>query len=159
MESQDFRRSSEISGAYASLERVIGTGLLQQPGNALFECVFTSVLINLNDLLQKADKAGRRVSFDQDVYVHKGSRDVTTLINHARNAACHLTSAVQDLGWGRIRMVTMSGFCPNAMVIGGDTFGCEYSDDTAVQYGPIRVYVKRHVLRAIREVQLVLPNR
>jgi hypothetical protein len=158
MENQDFVRGFEMSAAYGSIRKVVESNVLNHPSHPLFEAGVTSLFINLNDLLQKAKAAERRITFTEDVLVPgEEDADVTDLINKARNAACHLTSAVQSVGWGRMRMNVMAGYCPRAIVTPTDTYGCDYEDDVAIQYGPIRVYLRRHALRALEEVQSVLP--
>lgn len=159
MGSQDRLHGFEVSAAYFSIEKVLRSGVLDQQRSPLFEAAITSLLINLNDLLQKAKDVGSRVAFQDDVDVPGNpTADVTDLINKARNAACHLPSALQSVGWGRIRMNVYIGYCPRALVTPTETYGCDYADDVAVQYGPLRVYIGRHILRALIEVQAVIPK-
>ncbi|UOK70157.1 hypothetical protein [Ancylobacter polymorphus] len=114
--------------------------------------LITFILIHLNDVLQKASKLGRRITFKDDVGRHK---DVTELIRVARNACCHISSPEHLIDGNKFTFNLIAGICPDAIVIDGRSFGCEYNDDAAIYYGATRVYLKRHIVRAINEVTMV----
>jgi hypothetical protein len=142
-----------------ALDKILSSGVLDRPRDHLFQAGLTCFLIHLNDLMQKAKKDGKRIAVVEDIGFTSGSpKDLTTLINDVRNAACHVGSPLNEFGAGRLRMVVVSGYAPAAMVIGDDRFGCEYADDCAVHFGPLRLYMRRHLWRAWREVQLRVPR-
>jgi hypothetical protein len=76
------------------IENILGTGILDhyQRGNhagiTLAMCAFTQVMINLADLLTKADNEGERVNLPPEA----GDLDITQFIVDMRNSACHVQS-------------------------------------------------------------------
>jgi len=116
------------------------------------ESVFVLLTITLNDLLQKLDKLGHRVDFTEDV----PQNDITDLVNKIRNAICHL-----DSGENIVDKERQTKFVFNVLVgrvaavaIGNNTtVGSDYDDDIAFCYGPYKIYLNRHIIRAIDESQ------
>lgn len=111
--------------------------------------VLTLLLINLNDLLQKMDSVGHRFQATNDLLPEGRAEDVTSLINNARNAACHLNSGNHLLDKNKISHCVMRGYAPHAFWINGVQIGCDYADDAAFVFGHNRVYLKRHVSNAL----------
>ncbi|VVD75150.1 hypothetical protein PAQ31011_00828 [Pandoraea aquatica] len=120
-------------------------------GTPLFRPAVTYVLILLNDILQAADDAGMRVSFTDDIKPTDAADDVTTLINKCRNAACHIRSKEKSFGPVTFSFCVVVGRYPQAMEVDGVSVGCDYDDDIGVHFGSRRVYIRRHMIRAIKE--------
>ena len=126
------------------------------PGTAsrYLESMMVLLLITLKDVLIRADKDGRRISFSDDVELLPGYiEDVTDLICKARSVACHIFSGGKQIAEGsRFYFGFLRGYCPAAIVIGDVQIGNPYHDDVAVYLGRYRCYLNRHLVRAVNEL-------
>lgn len=113
----------------------------------------TLLLIQLSDLLQKANSEGHRVAFTDDIDARSNEPDVTSLITNARNAACHVTSGFHKMDSSKLKYLMVRGNYPAAFQSEGETYGCDFADDVAFFFGIKRVYVQRHLMRALFEVE------
>lgn len=129
------------------------------PRRAVFQACLTHFLVCLNDLLQKLDRLGHRISFNADVPIQKGVADITDLISQARNAACHISSQkhLVDVNVKFTRSVFVGKpftgnlvKTPNVVVP-----GLQYDDDITIQFGELRLLVYRNLIRALDEAQAV----
>jgi hypothetical protein len=158
-EDANWMREADIQGALTACERILATcfriEVVMQP---IFEAAVVFLLINLNDLLQKAKTDGARISFTDHIALNDRVSDVTDLVSKMRNAACHLGSPENDIGISKFRFCTVAGK-QNAIMLGDLAIGCEFEDDIAIYYGRHRLYVRRHVARAIEELRNVYPSR
>lgn len=65
------------------------TGVFNTPVLKVFqEPVFISIILKLDDLLQKYRIIGKRIAFSEDIE----TGDITDLVNKIRNAICHKES-------------------------------------------------------------------
>jgi len=113
----------------------------------------TFLLINLNDLLQRMETLNHRLEFSDDIHPASNASDITDLINNTRNAACHLNSGNHLLNTSKLSYCVARGYCPTAILIGDIRLGCDYADDAAIIFGANRVYLKRHIKRALDSAQ------
>jgi hypothetical protein len=153
-------RAGEVSRAKRMCKDIFDCGIFS-PGNSehpLFEAAITQLLIGLNDLLQKAKRDGKRVALIDHVQITEGRADVTDLIRDCRNAACHISTGLHNLGTNKFTFNTISGKRPNAFRIGNLTLGCEFEDDIAAYWGESRLYLKRNALVAFQAAIEVLPD-
>jgi len=143
----------EIWANLTRCQRLLATGVLSRRDDPLFEAAVTTILIGLNDLLQKADRLNMRVDFKDNVDQIVGKeRDVTDLISICRNAACHITSPLNTLGGMSFVFNTVRGKYPSALNINGAAIGCDFEDDMAIYWGSTRLYLKRHLLSSLEIV-------
>ena len=93
-------RAGELCRAKRMCANIIDYGILSPRGvnDPLFEAAITQLLIGLNDLLQKAKTDDKRISLVEHVQVTAERQDVTDLIRECRNAACHISTGLHDLG-------------------------------------------------------------
>jgi len=147
-------RGADIHSSINRCETIFNSGVLNSAGtaNVLFESAITHLLININDLLQKARVDGKRIGFTDDVNLPEGSSDVTDLVKICRNAACHVSSGEHMSDTNKFSFCVMAGLNPSAFTVNDVTMGCDYADDFAIYYGTTRIYVKRHMLRAFEQV-------
>ncbi|NIF72781.1 hypothetical protein F3J16_21725 [Burkholderia sp. Ap-962] len=127
-----------------------------QRGNPALQSVIIHQLICLNDLLQKASKDGARVNFSDHVTQTDKIKDVTDLVRECRNAACHIGSTLSDVDFGKFAFVAIRGKGDAIVFNGEPAAGNEFDDDIAIYYGNMRIYVRRHIARALREVKTAL---
>ncbi|WP_213761749.1 hypothetical protein [Caballeronia sp. dw_19] len=117
----------------------------------LLEPAVTQLLIWMNDLLQRADDRGSRITFADEMVPDTG--DITDLISKMRNAACHMKSKNTVLDFGSIRFGVLFGRVPNAIQYNNEiALSSDYEDDVAVYFGKYRVYLRRQAYRALNEL-------
>lgn len=132
--------------------------LVSQPDTTILVCqaCFVSLLINLNDLLMKARKDGRPVTFRDHLDALEKVDDVTDLVQKLRNAVCHINSPLRNIGPSPFSFFRFEGRCHvNA---NGVRIGCDFDDDIAIYYGQFRIYLRRHIARSIDELSTVRPT-
>lgn len=151
------KRKAAIRGCWSTCRQIFDSGIFGSGngGNALLQAAVIHLLINLNDLLQKAAADGVRIAFRE--HIPDDSGDVTDLVRNSRNAACHIGSSLRDADFGRFGFVSISGGS-GTQIRFGDTFevSCDFDDDIAFYFGPMRLYLRRHLLRALEEVGVAL---
>lgn len=121
----------------------------------VYEACVAMLLVNLHDLLQTARVIGRPLVFAEYMDPKEDAGNITELVAKCRNAACHVWTKSTSTKSTVYRFYRVAGYCPRATVLDDKPLGCDYHDDVAVYYGRYRLYLKRHVLRAIEELALV----
>lgn len=151
MNKDDFFVKSQIQSSIGDIKNLLNTGVFNAPILRSFqEPVFVSVILKLDDLLQKFRILKERISFKDDI----SSGDITDLVNKIRNAICHLNS-----GENLLNNETQTKFVFNMLVgkvnavkIGDNIIAkADYDDDIAFFYGEHRIYLKRHLIRVLNE--------
>ncbi|MBI6563311.1 hypothetical protein YA0745_12035 [Pseudomonas synxantha] len=148
-------RSGDIQTSIRKCQDLFNSGIFSSGAisGPLFEPAVIMLLINMNDLLAKSNKDQMRVAFADDVELTEKIKDVTDLIRESRNAACHIGSPENLFeGLGKFTFNVVSGLAPEAFNLNGIKLGCDFADDIAVYYGEKRVYLRRHLLRALEAV-------
>uniref|UniRef100_UPI0037BE2461 hypothetical protein n=1 Tax=Escherichia coli TaxID=562 RepID=UPI0037BE2461 len=149
----EFRFISDISSSINDVKKLIDTGVFNQ-SNPLFKPALIQLLILARDLTYKSFKLGKTIDFTDDVKVSGKVTDVTMLIKYCRDAACHIDS---DNHLSIESNVLFSfNVCfgkANIAQIGDTQFSSEYDDDICIFFGDQKIYLKRHILRAIREAE------
>lgn len=152
MNKDDFFIKSQIQSNIWDVKNLLNTGVFNAPVLRPFqEPAFISIILKLNDLLQKFRILHQRINFKDDI--SKG--DITDLVSKIRNAICHLDSPENLLDKETylkfvFNMVIGKG---NAVQIGNNVVAkSDYDDDIAFFYGEHRIYLKRHLIRVLNEV-------
>ncbi|WP_152528137.1 hypothetical protein [Sphingobium lactosutens] len=164
MKPLEFHQSNDLFSAQEAFKKLVSTGILSSEGvrSPWFDPVITKLLILLSDLLKAADRIGKRCTFTNDILVIDDEisskiTDVTDLIIRCRAAACHIRSGNQLFETNKLLMCVGVGKC-DLISIGEKTLGCEYDDDIAVIWGPMRLYLRRHMMRAFEYVESMFPD-
>jgi hypothetical protein len=150
MDQNNFFIKNQISSNINDVENLLSTGVFSAPILRLFqEPVFVSIILKLDDLLQKLRILNERINFNNDIT----SGDITDLVNNVRNAICHLNSKENILDEkNKIKFVfNMAIGKVNVIKIGEKMIGSDYDDDIAFFFGENRIYLKRHILRILEE--------
>lgn len=157
----DFYTKADIDNDFKRLKEILGTGIFEAANarNPLLESAFIETLVRVRDLMRKTEVLASRISFDDDVIKTAQVQDVTDLIAYVRDALCHPESDKHFLEPRNIK------FSFNVMR-GRGTFAkfgdfeikSDYDDDTAFFFGPQRVYLNRHIVRATEEARIRLAN-
>ena len=142
------------------IEAILASGIFNPDnmGQLFQESAFIELMIRLRDLMHKAEKHARRISFTDDVLVNEYVKDVTDAITAVRDACCHIDSfkrAFDMTSGGRGSYLVAYGKC-NLIQIDQLQLKSEYDDDTAVFYGSNRLYFRRHIVRALNEAKVLL---
>lgn len=135
----------------------------------LRQSAFIELVICLHDLLKIAKKLDVRVSFTDAVDTERDIVDITDLIAHVRDAVCHVPSGSNVVPvMGSMPMLN-THYGKGALVQwrepGWEEGDKEYSlesdfdDDVCFFYGKFRIYLKRHIIRALDEVWQNLKSR
>ena len=123
----------------------------------LHKSAFIELMINLRDLLSKAEKYATRINFTDDIMQNKYVSDITDAVTAVRDACCHIDSFKRRFSGeeGHVSFMVVHG---KMGLIRTSTINLrsEYADDIAYIYGENRLYMKRHILRAFLEVCTVL---
>lgn len=141
---------SQARSDISTIEQLFETGVFRQGiPMSVSQAIVTSILIHLNDLLQKAKGKGFRVSFTDDMMVTDKILDVTDLVREFRNAAAHIPSALRRHGTNTFSFNIVKGRGSN---FSSDLPDIGYDDDFAIIYGGMHLYLHRHIVRAFQEI-------
>lgn len=155
----DHFTKGEIQSDLQRIQAILACGIISPAGseNPLFQSALTELLIRVRDLLAKAEKHAKRVSFADDVTAKGNVRDVTDLIAFVRNAVCHIDSPNHDHDELQARITFNTVFGKACLAQIGETrIESNYPDDIAFFFGHQRLYLKRHLVRAYEEASALL---
>jgi hypothetical protein len=114
----------------------------------------TEILIRLRDLLWKSNRFAKPVSFEDDVTIRGKVTDVTSLVVFVRDAVCHIDSANHDHDQAQARVSFNVIFGKGCLFeFGQASIESPYEDDVAFFFGPQRLYLRRHIIRAFEEAR------
>lgn len=146
----------EITSDIERIRSVLNVGMFT-PGNAghpLFHSALTELLIKLRDLLAKSGKFSKRVCFQDDVIIKGKVNDVTALVAFVRDALFHVDSGKHDHDEIQARISFNVIFGKGCLAdLGKVRIQSQYDDDVAFFFGPQRLYLRRHIIRAFDEAR------
>jgi hypothetical protein len=146
----------DVESAIGHIDKILGSGIFdpRNAGHPLFRAAFVDLLINLRDLMYKAEKYAARISFTEDVTVTQQVNDVTGLIKYVRDALCHPDSDNHYLEKGNIKASFNVIFGKGTLLKMGDfEQSSPHQDDICFLFGSQRIFLRRHVLRAYDEAK------
>lgn len=155
----DFFDKSEIEYDFRRIDSLLGCGIFDQQNtaNPLFQSAFIEVLICLRDLMYKAGKYAKRIDFTDDVTVRGDVKDATDLIKYVRDAMCHLDSDNHYIEPGNMRASLNVLFGKGTLLKLHDfEQSSPYEDDICFFFGSQRIFLKRHIQRAVEESKNLL---
>lgn len=109
--------------------------------------------------MYKAEKYASRIYFTEDVVISLQVKDVTDLIMYVRDALCLPDSPKNYLIQNKIKATFNIGYgkC-NVLSMGDINISSDYEDDICFFFGEQKIYLKRHIIRALNEAkQKLLP--
>ena len=146
----------EIRSDIERIRSILDFGIFapENSNHPLFLSGLTELLIRLRDLLSKSEKFAKQVSFQDDVIINGKVTDVTGLVVFVRDALCHIDSDKHnhDEVQARISFNVIFGRGRLAQ-LGTASIESQYDDDVAFFFGPQRLYLRRHILRAFDEAR------
>jgi len=109
-----------------------------------WELAFSEVIMVLDDLLQHCEHSGKRIDFYEEVGVRGKIQDISSLVAWMRpclpdHSAVSRLSRYYDSG---------VGYFAN-----GSFFDCDYDHELAFYIDDQRIYLNRHIKRALHEVE------
>lgn len=155
----DFFDKSEIEHDFRRIDALLKCGIVApcNMGNPLFQSAFIEMLICLRDLMYKAGKYAKRIDFTDDVTVRGEVKDVTDLIKYVRDAMCHLDSDNHYIEPGNMKASFNVQFGKGTLLkIGDFVQSSPYEDDICFFFGSQRIFLKRHIHRAVEESRNLL---
>ncbi|TAJ55812.1 MAG: hypothetical protein EPN60_00825 [Nevskiaceae bacterium] len=140
----------ELSTSFLRIEEVRSSGILSSDGtrSPLFKSAIIELLIYINDMLEKADAMGLRVTLTEHLPGWTSVRDVTELVARCRDAACHVSAGQEFFERNKFSFALVVGLVPEAVQIDDALRGCDFEDDIAVFFGAYRLYLRRNLLDA-----------
>jgi len=156
--SLDFYIQSEISEDIMRISAIRKSCIFNKENiqHPLLKSAFIETMICLNDLMYKCKKYAIRISFVNDIVSMDKIKDITDLINYVRNAMCHLDSPYHKIDSNKFTFNIVVGKNPNAYIINGSSYGCDYEDDICFLLGKQKIYLIRHIEKAYIEAKKLL---
>lgn len=120
--------------------------------NLLRQSAFIDLMICLRDLMFKTEKYARKINFEDEIMKNDYVKDVSDAIKAVRDACCHINSFKRNFDENKNRGSFMVAFgkC-TLMKIDDLELKNEHDDDIAFFYGKNRLYLNRHIIRALNE--------
>lgn len=155
----DWFEKSDIQIAIGRIAGLLECGIFH-PDNArhvLLRAAFIELLIDLRDLMYKAEKHAERIAFVDDVRTTEKIQDVTGLIKFVRDALCHPELPHHYLEPGNIKATFGVHFGKGTLLeIGEFKQSSKYEDDICFFFGSQEIYLNRHIVRAFEEAKAKL---
>jgi len=143
------RRRFYAEQALRTCEELFLSGVFDHPSNSTgvqHHAAVTLLLVSLADLCRMAWDAGCMLEPEEPA-TGPGVEDFHDLAQICRDAACHIGSHYKLAPPGIwLDLVTLTGVGRMTP----DLPGCEYPDDTALIFGPYRLYIGRHAVSAVK---------
>lgn len=150
LDKDNFFIKSQIKSNIEDVKTLLETGVFNSTVLRIFqEPVFVSIILKMDDLLQKYRIINKRIVFSDDI----DTGDITDLVSKIRNAICHKESDENFLNSeSNIKFVfnIMAGE-GTFFDIAGEKIKSDYKDEIAFFYGGHRLYYRRHLVRALLE--------
>ena len=151
----------DIQSDIRRAEDLLQSGIFD-PSNAqsaLFRAAFVDLLIALRDLMYKTEKYSRRITFTDDVSLTDRVKDVTGLIKFVRDALCHPEIENHYFDGTDVK-ATFNVIFGAGSILRTPAFeqSSPHTDDICFFFGSQRVFLNRHIRRALAEAkQQLLP--
>jgi len=147
---------SEIEDSLHRIDAILESNIFapEKDEHPLVRSAFIELLICLRDLMYKTENYSSRVTFDEDIVKKEEINDITDVIKYVRDALCHLDSDNHYLEKGNIK-ATYNVIRGRGTIVKLNDYEqtSEYSDDLCFFFGSQRIYLQRHIIRAIEEVK------
>jgi hypothetical protein len=151
--SRDLREG--VHRALSVCAAISNTNFIHAEPGWITSATFTYLMINLKDALMALDHMGERVSFRDEVGI---DGDITDLVRELRNAVAHNGSVLRLFDKER-ELESSFNVIEGAHTLGvinGFEITNPHKDDVAFFVGRMRIYLVRHIRRAIDEGWIAL---
>jgi len=140
----DFFTKELIDDSITHLEDLLNSGILKSENwrKPIFRSTFLDVIVTLRNLMGQLNKIGFRIDFDDDVIQSENVKDVTELVKFIRDAICHPDSFNNIYKHGNSGKIVFFFNISN-----------EKDGDLCFYFGPQKIYLKRHIVRAFEEAK------
>lgn len=156
--SNDFRFVSDIVGSLREFKQLISSNIFNDPQNPFFKSALIHLLIISRDLTHKSYLKGKTIDFTDDVIITNKVPNVTFLIKYARDAVCHVDSNNHVLSKENNIIFSYNVMHGKGSLaqIGDLTLSSDYEDDICIFFGEQKIYLVRHIIRAVQEAEIYL---
>ncbi|UFH54863.1 hypothetical protein [Spirosoma sp. KNUC1025] len=150
--------SNQIKVNLARIHALMDSPLFKHDSSEItsWRPVFSELITLLNDVLHQADQLDKRVGFMDNVGVNGKIQDITSLVEwmHERlpNLPADQPGQLSDNHLNRY-FDRGTGYFAN-----GYFFTADFDDELAFFVDDQRIYLNRHIRRAITEAEKSLPN-
>ena len=149
----EFFDRSDIEDDLRRIDQLLSSGAFNRP-HPYLRAAFIEALIALRDLMYKCQKYGSRIAFNDDVMVSAGISDITDLIKYVRDALCHPDSENHYVEGENIKATFNVIFGAGTLVkLANFEQTNPYSDDVCFFFGSQRIFLRRHIIRALEEAR------
>lgn len=120
------------------------------PDNSTCEPAFVEVIQLLDDLLQQAEQSGRRIDFIKEVGVSGRIQDITSLVSNLRSKIITEVGMPAHFSPNEFNCYYDAG---TGYFANGFFFSADYNNEVAFFVDDQRIYLNRHIRRALQEVE------
>lgn len=121
-----------------------------RPDDGACEQAFAEVIRLLDDLLKLAEASGLRIDFVKEVGVHGRVQDITSLVGNIRRSVLPDAGASAPFAANQFNCYYDAG---SGYFANGVFFSADYNDEVAFFVGDQRIYLNRHIKRAMQEAE------
>ncbi len=112
------------------------------------EQAFVEVIQLLNAVLTQSEQSGRRIDFTKEVGVQGKVQDVTSLVSSLARSLILKSGQPNQFADGQFNCYQGAG---TGYFANGAFFTADHADDVAFYVGDQRIYLNRHIKRAMQE--------
>jgi hypothetical protein len=119
--------------------------------NIFLESAFIEILILLRNLMFMSSKYSVRISFTDDINTTETIKDIDSLVKYVRDALCHPESRNNFISDTNSIATFNVLFGKASYIIRDVVYKNVYDDDICFYFGEHGIYLKRHIIRALKE--------
>lgn len=121
-----------------------------RPDDGTCELAFVEVIQLLNNLLRQADQSGHRIDFTREVGVQGKIQDITSLVSGVCGKLIIEADAPARFAPNQFNCYYDAG---TGYFANGSFFSADYSGEVAFFVDEQRIYLNRHIKRALQEIE------
>ena len=152
----DYFTKADIETDFRRIDVLLSSGIFEPHSTAgkFRRAAFIELLICLRDLMAKTEKYASRISFSDDVVITDKIKDISDLVKFVRDALCHPEIEHHFLIPGKVKATYNIVFGKGELPpIKGITVTSDYEDDICFFFGVNKIYLNRHITRALIEAR------
>ncbi len=128
----------------------------QRADSQIGERAFSEIIGLLDEVLQQSEEAGHRIDFIKEVGVHGKIQDITSLVNSLHRNFTPETVPVTGSAPSRFNCYYDAG---TGYFANGFFFSADHNDEVAFFVDDQRIYLNRHIKRALQEAEQYLDGK
>ncbi len=120
------------------------------PDNGACEPAFAEVIQLLDDLLQQSEQSGRRIDFINEVGVNGRIQDITSLVSNLHSKLIIEPGKPAHFAPNEFNCYYDAG---TGYFANGFFFSADHNNEAAFFVDDQRIYLNRHIKRALQEIE------